>query len=251
MVVGRRVHVDDRAPHRDLAARLHLVLTPVAAGDQPGDQLVAVDVVAGRHDDRLDLLDVRTEPLHQRAHRRHHDRGRRRPDREPPHHPQATAHRLERRRHPLERQRLPRREELDLAVAEELPEVAHEALGLGARRHRQQQRPPGGDPGQRRHEQRPRRVGHRHRRLPGDHRAQRRLLGEERGEGGEGRRRRVTDARQAGCDAAPGGHPGSARESVEAVHGGVDAVGDDAARRRRRLARARRRSRCARAWRTS
>ena len=77
MVVGRRVHVDDRAPHRDLAARLHLVLAPVPAGDQPGHQLVAVDVVAGADHDRLDLLDVRAEALHERAHRGDDDRGRR------------------------------------------------------------------------------------------------------------------------------------------------------------------------------
>ena len=191
MVVGRRVHVDDRPPHRDLAARLHLVLAPVATGDQPGDELVAVDLVARLHDDGLDLVGVRTEPLHQRAHRRHDDLRRGatalRSAAEPPHHAQATAHRLERRRDPLERQRLPRREELDLTLAEELGEVAHEALGLRAGRHRQQQRPTAGDPGERRHEQRPGRVGHRHRRLTGDHRAQRRLLGEERGEGSEGR----------------------------------------------------------------
>ena len=189
MVVGRRVHVDDRPPHRDLAARLHLVLASVAAGHQPGDEVVAVDLVARLHDDRFDLLGVRTEPLHQRAHRRHDDLRRcRRPVRrgpQPPHHAQATAHRLERRRHPLERQRLPRREELDLTLAEELGEVAHEAFGLGTRRHRQQQRTTAGDPGERRHEQRPCRVGHRHRGLSGDHRAQRRLLGEERGESSE------------------------------------------------------------------
>ena len=73
MVVGRRVDVDDRAAHRDLAPRLHLVLAPVAAGDEPRDELVAVDLVAGLHHDRLDVLDVRTEALHERAHRRDHD----------------------------------------------------------------------------------------------------------------------------------------------------------------------------------
>ena len=114
MVVGRRVHVDDRAAHRDLAARLDLVLAPVAAGDEARDQLVAVDLVAGAHDDRLDLLDVRAEALHQRPHRRDDDRGRRARPGGAPHHPQAPAHRLERRRDPLERQGLPRREQLDL-----------------------------------------------------------------------------------------------------------------------------------------
>ena len=75
VVVGRRVDVDDRAAHRDLAARLDLVLAPVAAGDERLDQLVAVDPPARAHDDRLDLLDVGPEPLHQRPHRRDDDRG--------------------------------------------------------------------------------------------------------------------------------------------------------------------------------
>ena len=48
MVGGRRVDVDDRAAHRELAARLDLVLAPVAHRDEPLDELVAVDLVAGR-----------------------------------------------------------------------------------------------------------------------------------------------------------------------------------------------------------
>ncbi len=77
VVVGRRVHVDDRAPHRHLAARLDLVLAAIAAGDEARDQLVAVDLVAGLHHDRLDRLGVGTEPLHEGAHRRDHHVGRR------------------------------------------------------------------------------------------------------------------------------------------------------------------------------
>ena len=115
VVVGGRVHVDDRAADGDLAPRLHLVLPPVAARDQRLDQLVAVDLPARPDDDRLDLLDVGPEPLHQRPHRRDHDRGRVLGMAEPPEHAEAPAHGLERRRHPLERQRLPRREQLDLA----------------------------------------------------------------------------------------------------------------------------------------
>ena len=131
MVGGRRVHVDDRAAHRDLAARLDLVLAPVADRDEPLDELVAVDLRARLHDDRLDVLDVRAEPLHERAHRRDHDRGQVVAARaQPPDDAQAPAHRLDRGRHPLERQRLPRREQLDRVVAEELAQVGGEAFGL-------------------------------------------------------------------------------------------------------------------------
>ena len=150
MVVGRRVHVDDRAAHRELAARLDLVLAPVAAGDEALDQLVAVDPVARPHDDRLDsstcgpsrCTSARTGATTTAAAC---------PDAQPPHHAQAAAHRLERRRHPLERQRLPRREAARPSSApRNWPQVAHEALGLGAGRHREEQRPAGGDVGQRR-----------------------------------------------------------------------------------------------------
>ncbi len=95
VVVGGRVHVDDRAPHRDLAARFHLVLAPVPARDEARHQLVAVELRAGPHLDRLDVLDVRTEPLHERAHRRDHDRGRVVGVLEAPQHAEPAAHRLE------------------------------------------------------------------------------------------------------------------------------------------------------------
>ena len=75
----------------------------------------------GVHDDRLDVLDVRTEALHERAHGRDDDRGQVvAAGAQPPHHPEAPAHRLGRGRDALERQRLPRREELDRVVAEVL-----------------------------------------------------------------------------------------------------------------------------------
>ena len=44
VVGGRRVDVDDRAAHRDLAARLHLVLAPVAHRHELVDELVAVEL---------------------------------------------------------------------------------------------------------------------------------------------------------------------------------------------------------------
>ncbi len=46
------VHVDDPAPHRQLAPVLDLVLAPVAEGDEPGHQLLELEAVAPRHDDR-------------------------------------------------------------------------------------------------------------------------------------------------------------------------------------------------------
>ena len=137
MIRGGRVDVDDRAAHRELAARFDLVLAPVAHRDEPLDELVAIEARARPHDDRLDVLDVRTEPLHQRADRRHDHRGEMfAACPQPPHHPQAPAHRLRVGRHPFERQRLPRREQLDRVVAEVLAQVAGDPFGLGARRHR-------------------------------------------------------------------------------------------------------------------
>ena len=121
VVVGRRVHVDDRAPHRDLAARLDLVLAPVAhrrraapraRRGRPGRP------AAPRPARPLRRADRGAAPA--RAPARPRPAAVPLPDPEPPHHAEASAHRLERRRHPLERQGLPRREELDLAVAEEL-----------------------------------------------------------------------------------------------------------------------------------
>ena len=99
-VVGRRgIDVDDRPAHRELAARLHLVLAPVAHRHEPFDELVAVELVAGPDHDRLDVFDVRAEPLHERAHRCDDDRGEMvAAGPQPPDHAQPAAHRLGRRR---------------------------------------------------------------------------------------------------------------------------------------------------------
>ena len=75
MVGGRGIHVDDRAAHCELAARLDLVLAAIAHRDESLDELVAVEPRAGPDDDRFDVLDVRPEPLHERADRRDDDRG--------------------------------------------------------------------------------------------------------------------------------------------------------------------------------
>ena len=72
-VGGGGEHVDDRAPHGERAAVLHHLLAVVAGADQRRDQLVAVALLPRPDDDRLHVLHVRPEPLHQRPHRRHQD----------------------------------------------------------------------------------------------------------------------------------------------------------------------------------
>ena len=163
MLGGGREHVDDGAADGDLAACLHLVLAPVPHPDEPLHELVALDRVTDAQPDGFALLHVRAEALHECAHRGHDDgRSRVAALAQPPHHPESPAHGLERRRHALEGQRLPGREELDLVAAEHRDQVARDALGLGDRRHRDQDRAHpcelvdgGGEEG-------PGRVGHRH-----------------------------------------------------------------------------------------
>ena len=190
VIGGGGIDVDDRAPHRDLAARLDLVLAPVADRDEPGDELVAVDLRALAHDDRLDVLDVRAEALHERAHRRDDRAGQvLAAGAQAPDDAQPAAHRLGRGRHPLERQRLPRREELDRVVAEELAQVGGDALGLDAGRHRDDDRPPRRRPRERRREQRARGLGHRDRaREAAGRGGDRRIVGEQGGQPGKGGR---------------------------------------------------------------
>ena len=188
MVGGRGIHVDDRAAHRDLAARLDLVLAPVADRDEPRDELVAVDLRALAHDDGFDVLDVRAEALHERAHRRD-DRPRQviAAGAQPPDDAQPAAHRLGRGRDPLERQRLPRREQLDRVVAEELAQVDGDAFGLDAGRDRDDDRPPGRGAGERGREQRAGRFGDRDRaRETAGRGGDDRVVGEQGGESGEG-----------------------------------------------------------------
>ena len=117
-VGGGREHVDDRAPHRDLAAVLDLVLAPVAGAHEPLDQLGRVELVAraARRSARRPRRGGRAAaPAPAPAPRRPAGRVRVvRRRREAPHGAQPAAHRLDARAHPLERQRLPRREQVDL-----------------------------------------------------------------------------------------------------------------------------------------
>jgi len=170
MVGGRRIDVDDAASHRDLAPGFDLVLAAIAEGDESGDELVPVELHPGSDGDGVDVFDVGAEPLYEGAHRCHDDR------RElvatgpqPPDDAQPASHRLCGGRYPFEREHLPRGEELDVRVTEELCEVAREPLGLDARRNRDQHRATSGGAGQGRREQGPGRFGDRDRarRTPG------------------------------------------------------------------------------------
>ena len=170
VVRGDGVDVDDRAPHRDLAARLDLVLAAVAERRRAGaTNSSRSSRPPGRDGHRLDVGDVRTEPLDERAHRRDDDERTagvtgRALRAQAPEHPHAPAHRLERRRHPLERQRLPRREQLDRVGTEQLAEVVRDALGLGRGRRGDEDRcGAAGDARERGEEQRARRVADRDR----------------------------------------------------------------------------------------
>jgi hypothetical protein len=138
VVSGGRVNIDDRAPHRELAARFDLVFAAIPHRDEPFDQLVAVEAGSGVHDDRLNGLHMRPEALHEGSDGGDHDVGQvLATDPQPPHDPEPAAHRLGRGRHPLEGQRLPRGEQLDGVGAEVLPQISGDSFGLGARRHRQ------------------------------------------------------------------------------------------------------------------
>ena len=187
VIGGRGIHVDDRTPHRDLAPRLHLVLAAVPDRDEAFDELVAVDLRARANHDGLDVLDVRTEPLHERAHRR--DDGAREvvaAGAESPDDAQPPAHRLGRGRHALERQRLPRGKELDRLVAEELAQIDGDAFGFDPGRYRHDHRTPGGGACDGGGEQRSGRFRHRNRarQTPG-RRGDDRVVGEQGGETGE------------------------------------------------------------------
>ena len=97
-MVGRRgIDVNDRAAHRELTARFHLVFAPIAHGHEPVDERVTVELHAGTNDNGFDRLHVGTESLYERSNRCDHDRGKLvAADPQPPDDAQATAHRLDR-----------------------------------------------------------------------------------------------------------------------------------------------------------
>ena len=61
--------------HGDLAPVLDLVLAAVAGGDEALDEVRRVELVAGPDDDRLDVLDVGAEALHEGPDRGDEHRG--------------------------------------------------------------------------------------------------------------------------------------------------------------------------------
>ncbi len=136
MVSRRGEHVDDRPSHADLTAVLDLMLAAVSRLHERGDELVAVAPFARPHLDRLDLVDVGAESLHQRADGGDDDVGRPCRFEQAPDGPQAATHRLDARADALERKGLPRGEQVDVIRSEIRAEVVDQALGVGRRRDR-------------------------------------------------------------------------------------------------------------------
>ena len=151
----RREHVDDRAPHGDLAAVLDLVLPAVAAARQAGDQADRVQDVPGGHHDRGDLRRRGAPTAGRRARTGATITSGSRSRRssvvsvaEPPQHPQPTAHRLHVGADPLERERLPGREQLHLARRpEEGGQIVGQMIGVAGGRDGDDDRAAAGRPG--------------------------------------------------------------------------------------------------------
>jgi hypothetical protein len=211
-------HVDDGPPHRDLTPVLHHVLAAVPGEHQLRHELVAVELLPGPHDHRLDVLDVGTQPLHERPHRGDDHAGRPLGVSQTPQHPCPPAHGLDGGADALERQRLPRREQLDRFVAQVGGQVVGQALGLGGRRYRQHDRAAAREPCQPGGDDRPRRLGHRQsRRGAPEHLCQGRLVTEQARQVVEGRVRTRPCVRRggghgdsklpAGCDESVPGAP--------------------------------------------
>ena len=233
-VGGGGEHVDDAAPHSQLAAVLDLVLAPISGLHQPGDRLPGVEAGAGRDHQRPRRLLPGSEALQHRPHRGHHHSGpglgRRAVTEQVPEHPQAGPHGDDLGAHPLEGQRLPGGKQRDrrhryhrgrrwglrpavhrgrLGSAHRLRrqvagEVAGQALGVGRGGGDHEQRPPVGQMGQAGQHEGLGRTGHRQRGVgASDHPGQGRFLAEQWRKGGE---------RRGGCTgrgaAARGGRAG-------------------------------------------
>ena len=159
--VGRgREHVDDRAPHGELAPVLHHLLAAVAGIDERSYEVVAIALLTGQHHERTGVGGDRSEALHEGSHRRDDHAGRPGWLGQPPQHPEATAHRLHRRRHPLEREGLPGREDLHVLGSEEEAEVVGHPLGVAGGGGGDHDGPPAAQGGQTRDRQGACRFGH-------------------------------------------------------------------------------------------
>ncbi len=162
--ISRRTeHVNDRASNGELAPMLDLVFAPVAHGNQPGHQRRGIDLLAFLHDDRLDVLHVRAQPLQEGPNRGHQNLGKTirmtlSAAAQPPHGTEPAAHGLHARADPLEGQGLPGGAHLDLLGAEERRQVLGQALGLGEGRDGYERGAPAGGLGDAGDGERPRRL---------------------------------------------------------------------------------------------
>ena len=107
---------------------LHHLLAAVAGVHQSRDQLVTVTSFARPDDDRLHLLHVGSQALHERSDRRDQHPGGTLRIAQTPHDPQPTPHRLHRGRHALEWQRLPGRKRVDGLGTEEGAQIVGEPV---------------------------------------------------------------------------------------------------------------------------
>ncbi len=125
---GRRVHVDDPAPHGELAPVLDLVLAPVAESDEPGYELVQLETIAACHVHGNSGLLEGAQALQQGAHRGHDHRRGAVGVLDAPQQPQAPPHGRHLGADAFEGQGVPRREQRHGVVPEEGAEVVAEAL---------------------------------------------------------------------------------------------------------------------------
>ena len=156
----RRVHVDDPAPHRQLAAVLDLVFAPVAELHEPAHQLLVVEAITTRHHHRDRSVLEGSQPLQERTHRGHDHRRGGRPVAQSPQQTEPTTHRRELGADALEGKRVPRREQLDGVVTEEGTDVVAESLGGGDGGRHHEHGAALAESAHSRHHERDGRVGH-------------------------------------------------------------------------------------------
>ena len=163
-VGGRGEHVDDRTAHRELAAMLDLVLAAIADTRQPLNEHCRIELVSGTHDDGVDVAGTGTEALHQSARRGDDEQlvGSFAAFTQVPQRAQPAAHRFDAGAHSLEGQRLPRGEHVDAVLTDEDGQVVGQSFGVGRCGHRDDDRAPIREIGQRRQRDGPCRLGYGH-----------------------------------------------------------------------------------------
>ena len=182
-IVGRSEHVDDRTPHGELTAVLHLALSPVTGHAQPGGERGLITLLAWPHDQRLDVIHARSKALYQRPNRGHHDGRPTARLAEPPDRAHTPSHGLHAGAYTLEWQGFPGRKQLHLVFAEEGAEVVGQSLSIcrcGCGNEDRTTTPDGGQAGDR---DGPSRLGHRqHRGGATEHLKQGRLVSQQQGQ---------------------------------------------------------------------